>query len=387
VRILLVSEEEKHKASLIPHTPQQLSVRASLVTRGLEHLIHHRIPVVAWSRPSLVGTLSSPYEMDDSADPEKKFIYFNSQLRNVSKSFQNVNEGVGILRRSRTTGEIASVPGDGFGFPASRVLVPPESFSPEILVGLSFRREEPLGKCLKKLFQESCELLAYDEQYGTVIAISLDQPGLVGLPDSGDHKGIRILEVDDEEPVRTIIRDMLVSVGYECTSVPNGVDALALLRSGAKVDLLLHDLLNSPVDGIKLLETARQEFPDLPVVIVTAVHDIDVALAAYRLGASDFLLKPFEREQLLVIVRQVLASRSQQQPTIMPWEEGLPALFAPAVENQLVVRAVDGTPKLICDLSPGDVVPVERDGKIQTLHLMERDGKLGAIESAPIRRE
>ncbi len=83
----------------------------------------------------------------------------------------------------------------------------------------------------------------------------------------------RILEVDDEEPIRKIIRDMLTSVGYTCTSVPNGVEALALLESGEKFDLLLNDLLNAPVDGIQLLERAQNGFPELPVIMVTAVHD------------------------------------------------------------------------------------------------------------------
>jgi CheY-like chemotaxis protein len=51
---------------------------------------------------------------------------------------------------------------------------------------------------------------------------------------------------------------MLIAVGYDCTSVPNGVDALALLRSGERFDLVLNDLLNLPMDGIQLLEKAQE---------------------------------------------------------------------------------------------------------------------------------
>lgn len=379
--------EDKKEEALTRQFPQQLGIRASIVTRGLQHIIQRRIPAVAWSRPSLVGVLSDPSESPDSANQEKKNIYFECRLTNISESPQNLAEGVDILRRSRTTGEIISVQNDGFGFPASRIVVLPQSVFPPIQVGLSFPKSKSLDQCLKVLFEETCELLAYDEKFHTIIVISLDRPSLVGLPASYDKKRIRILEVDDEAPIRKIIRDMLVSAGYECISVPNGVDALALLRAGEKFDLLLNDLLNLPMDGIQLLESAKKEFPGLPVIMVTAIHDIDVVLAALQYGASDYLLKPFEREQLLVIVRQVLASRTQQKLTIAPWEQGLSKLIAPAIQKQLVVRTVDGTPKFIRDLTAGDIVTVERENKTKMLHLVERHGMLGAIESAPIERE
>lgn len=381
-----MSEKKPIEQALIPQSTKQLSIRSSLVMRGLEHLVQYRIPMVAWSRPSLFGTLSNPYEMDDSADPRNKFIYFTCRLKNITESPHNLTEGISILRRSRTTGETTSVSKDGFGFPASRMFVPPESVSPEMLVSLSFSKEKPLEDCLNTLFQESCELLAYDDKFGTVIAISLDQPSLAGLPTSYDRKGLRILHVDDEEAVRNIIRNMLMSAGYECTSVPNGVDALALLRSGERFDLLLHDLLNSPMDGIQLLETTHREFPSLPVVTATAIHDISVVLAAFGSGASDYLLLPFARELLLTIIRQVLAGRNQPKRIFLRWEQGLSALLAPAVEQQLVIRTVDKTPKHIRDLIPGDVVRVDRESRSQVLHLVERDGMLGAIELAPIPR-
>jgi putative nucleotidyltransferase with HDIG domain len=63
------------------------------------------------------------------------------------------------------------------------------------------------------------------------------------------------------------------------------------------------------LDGIGLLERTKEGYPDMPVVMVTAVHDISVALAAIRNGAYDYLLKPFEREQLLATVRRALENR------------------------------------------------------------------------------
>jgi putative nucleotidyltransferase with HDIG domain len=63
------------------------------------------------------------------------------------------------------------------------------------------------------------------------------------------------------------------------------------------------------MDGIGLLEKTKERYPDMPVVMVTAVHDISVALTAIRNGAYDYLLKPFEREQLVNIVRRALENR------------------------------------------------------------------------------
>jgi len=118
----------------------------------------------------------------------------------------------------------------------------------------------------------------------------------------------RILVVDDEEPIREIVSAMLQSSGYQCQQAASGKQALALL-TGDSFELVLSDLMMADMDGIGLLERTKEKYPDMPVVMVTAVHDISVALAAIRNGAYDYLLKPFEREQLLATVRRALENR------------------------------------------------------------------------------
>ena len=86
----------------------------------------------------------------------------------------------------------------------------------------------------------------------------------------------------------------------------SGVEALSILESGDEFDLVLSDLMMAEMDGIALLEQAKERYPDVPIVMVTAVHDISVALQALRNGAYDYVLKPFEREQLLHTVRRAL---------------------------------------------------------------------------------
>jgi CheY-like chemotaxis protein len=125
----------------------------------------------------------------------------------------------------------------------------------------------------------------------------------------------RILVVDDEETIRKIIISMLASANFECHEAGDGLEALTLLDSGEEFDLVLADLLMPNLDGIELLERISERYPDLPVVIVTAVHDIQVALQTLRNGAYDYLPKPFEREQLLAMVRRALECRRLKRET------------------------------------------------------------------------
>jgi putative nucleotidyltransferase with HDIG domain len=119
----------------------------------------------------------------------------------------------------------------------------------------------------------------------------------------------RILVVDDEDAIREIVCSMLAAANYKTRQASSGLKALALLDAGEEFELMLSDLMMADLDGIGLLERTKEAYPDMPVVMVTAVHDISVALAAIRNGAYDYLLKPFEREQLLATVRRALENR------------------------------------------------------------------------------
>jgi putative nucleotidyltransferase with HDIG domain len=118
-----------------------------------------------------------------------------------------------------------------------------------------------------------------------------------------------ILVVDDEAAIREIVCSMLGGVNYVCREARSGVEALALLDSGENFELMLTDLMMDEMDGTQLLERSKEKFPDMPVIMVTAVYDISAALGALRNGAYDYLLKPFEREQLLATVRRAIENR------------------------------------------------------------------------------
>src|SRR5271167_1644174 len=119
----------------------------------------------------------------------------------------------------------------------------------------------------------------------------------------------RILVVDDEDLIRDIICSVLNQAGFACRPVSSGAEALEILQSDHDYSIVVSDVIMDGMDGLTLLSKIRLDRPDLPVVMVTAVHDISVALAAIRNGAYDYLLKPFEREQLLASVRRAVENR------------------------------------------------------------------------------
>jgi cyclic di-GMP phosphodiesterase len=119
----------------------------------------------------------------------------------------------------------------------------------------------------------------------------------------------RILVVDDDGSIREIISSMLGHAGYDCLTVASSQEAIAALQTDDTFALLLSDIAMEGMDGLALLERVRRSHPQIPIVMVTAIHDISVALDAIHRGAYDYLLKPFEREQLLATVRRAIEVR------------------------------------------------------------------------------
>jgi len=96
--------------------------------------------------------------------------------------------------------------------------------------------------------------------------------------------------------------------GYEVLLAESGRDAAGILER-QRVDLVLTDIVMQDGNGLALLERIRGEYPGLPVVMVSAIHDISVAIDSMRRGAYDYLLKPFEREHLVATVVRALEHR------------------------------------------------------------------------------
>ncbi len=115
----------------------------------------------------------------------------------------------------------------------------------------------------------------------------------------------RILIVEDDEIFRRPLQRTLEVAGYEALVVPSGEDAIDLLK-GDDVDLVLTDKRLPGMDGVELVRRLRAEHPYLAVVVMTAYGTIESAVEAVRLGASDYLVKPFEAAEVLMVIRHAI---------------------------------------------------------------------------------
>jgi putative nucleotidyltransferase with HDIG domain len=122
----------------------------------------------------------------------------------------------------------------------------------------------------------------------------------------------RILAVDDEPHIRSMIGATLERQGFDVQLASSGREALEILEQ-KPFDLVLTDIVMQDGNGIALLDRIHGQQPQLPVVMVTAIHDIGVAIDSMRRGAYDYLLKPFEREHLVSTVKRALDHRQALQ--------------------------------------------------------------------------
>lgn len=114
----------------------------------------------------------------------------------------------------------------------------------------------------------------------------------------------RIMIVDDEEAMRESLSAWLVKEGYQTMTADSGPQALSLLAEG-RYDLLLVDIKMPGMDGLELLHRIREAYPQVLVIMITAYGSIESAVEAMKNGASDYLLKPFDPEQLILLIEKV----------------------------------------------------------------------------------
>ena len=116
-----------------------------------------------------------------------------------------------------------------------------------------------------------------------------------------------ILIVDDEESIRTVLEEKLSDL-YECRTAESGDEALKVLAA-RPADMVLCDLKMPGRDGIQTLGEVVKLYPDTAVLMITAVYDVDVAVRALKLGAFDYITKPFHLEEVAIAVARALARR------------------------------------------------------------------------------
>src|SRR5580700_9790853 len=116
----------------------------------------------------------------------------------------------------------------------------------------------------------------------------------------------RILVADDQEMIRDSLAATLARDGHEVIAAGDGPSAVGRLSAGGKFDLLITDLKMPKMTGIELLAEAKRLRPDMPVVLMTAFATVATAVEAMKLGAYDYIQKPFNGDEIKLLVDRTL---------------------------------------------------------------------------------
>ncbi|MBV1910253.1 MAG: nitrogen regulation protein NR(I) [Kangiellaceae bacterium] len=149
-----------------------------------------------------------------------------------------------------------------------------------------------------------------------------------------DYQNKSVLLVDDDDSIRWVLNEALEDMGLQVTQTNTADEAINFLQAN-HYDLLVSDVRMPGRSGIELLHFCQQNYPDLPVIIMTAHSDLDSAVTAYTKGAFDYLPKPFDLDEVSDIVeRALLARRNEETITKKPAQNKFSIIGeAPSMQN------------------------------------------------------
>ncbi len=126
-----------------------------------------------------------------------------------------------------------------------------------------------------------------------------------------------ILIVDDERDIRELISDILEDEGYTTRLAGNSEEAMNEVTSEQPALMILDIWLkDSNMDGIDILKVVKKDYPDVPVVIISGHGNVEIAVAAIKQGAYDFIEKPFNIDQLMVVIRRAMETSRLRQENV-----------------------------------------------------------------------
>jgi two-component system, NtrC family, response regulator AtoC len=165
-----------------------------------------------------------------------------------------------------------------------------------------------------------------------------------------DLSDSHVLIVDDDGAIGTVLAALLGQAGMTSTQARNGQEAVKLLET-RPCDAVLTDLRMPGMDGMDLLRTVTSRWPGVPVVMITAHGTVQLAVEAMRAGAADFVLKPFEREEIVFVLRKALAlsKRAEEAELTETPSDGEMVFESKGMRevDALVTRAASGTTTIL----------------------------------------
>ncbi len=159
--------------------------------------------------------------------------------------------------------------------------------------------------------------------------------------------GRRILVVDDEEFIRALVRERLEIAGYSVEEACNGKDALSRLSAG-KFQVLLTDIRMPEMDGIAFLREATRLYSDVAGIVMSAHAELDTAVSALKIGACDYITKPFNFDVLLITIENAIRKKAIERE-LEDYRQNLELKVKEQTDliNQVYVRSIDALIKAL----------------------------------------
>lgn len=148
--------------------------------------------------------------------------------------------------------------------------------------------------------------------------------------------------VDDDSSIRWVMEKTLSSANIKCETYADGESVLMALEREVP-DVLVSDIRMPGIDGLELLKQVQRDYPDLPVIIMTAHSDLDAAVNAYQKGAFEYLPKPFDIDETLTLVERAIAHSHENKRDQLSSEDApadTPEIIGEAPAMQEVFRAI-----------------------------------------------
>ncbi|MEE8126069.1 MAG: response regulator [Nitrospirales bacterium] len=129
---------------------------------------------------------------------------------------------------------------------------------------------------------------------------------------SGHTSNGRVLVVDDEPAVRTVVKMTLTKAGYDVIEAEDGVKAIMTINEGDNpllLDVIICDIRMPKINGVEAINYFKQLYPRVSIIVLTGFPDMEMALGFLKKGVVDYLVKPVEKEQLMNAVAKALNQR------------------------------------------------------------------------------